>query len=182
MRKEWPVNYRGSADLARTGDVLRAVLHRNNQPPCIVRRHHALPGLVLDGNIGGGIGSAAPVWTPALVESYVAASRRGDVSTSGIMKTSWAAMLEGAGRSQLETAFVPAFLARQRWFGGKTRRIRATRIVDWGELPLSTAVLALLEVTYDTGEPDAYLVFLATTYLPEADRLRQEFPYPIVCS
>jgi hypothetical protein len=42
------------------------------------------------------------------------------------MKTSWAAMLEGAGRSQLETAFVPAFLARQRWFGGKTRRIRAT--------------------------------------------------------
>src|SRR6516165_4902882 len=44
--------YRGGADLARTSEVLRAILHRSNQPPRIVGRHQAPPGLVLDGASG----------------------------------------------------------------------------------------------------------------------------------
>jgi len=40
--------HRGGPDLARAGDVLRAVLHRSRHPPGIFGRHHAPPGLVLD--------------------------------------------------------------------------------------------------------------------------------------
>jgi putative transposase len=38
--------------LARSGDVLRTLLHRSRQPPRMVGRHHAPPGLLLDGASG----------------------------------------------------------------------------------------------------------------------------------
>src|SRR5262249_45545375 len=41
--------HRGVADLARTGDVLRFVLHRSRQSQRVVRRHRTPSGLVLDG-------------------------------------------------------------------------------------------------------------------------------------
>jgi len=93
----------------------------------------------------------------------------------------WAALLEGFGRSQLETALAE-YLPKQRWFGGKARRIKTTLVVDWGELAHAVAVLVLVEVRYDNGDPDTYLVPLAMTYGPETDRLRQDHPNAILAS
>src|SRR6516225_3610281 len=45
----------------------------------------------------------------------------------------WESVLEGFGQSQVE-AILPEYLSKQRWFGGKARRIHAARIADWGEL------------------------------------------------
>ena len=91
----------------------------------------------------------------------------------------WDAVLDGFGQSQLELILVD-YLPKQRWFGGKARRIRAARVVDWGEFAQSSACLVLIEVQYETGAADSYLLFLAASYGPEADRLRQEFPAAVI--
>src|SRR5262249_30172896 len=83
----------------------------------------------------------------------------------------WEGVLEDFGRSQLELLLVE-YLPKQRWFGDKARQIRGARIVDWGELAQSTVALVLVEVEYETGLSDCYLLFLATSYGLEADRLR----------
>ncbi|HTP32950.1 MAG TPA: maltose alpha-D-glucosyltransferase [Candidatus Acidoferrales bacterium] len=94
----------------------------------------------------------------------------------------WEAVLDGYGRSQLETVLLPEYLPKQRWFGGKARRIRAARIVDWCELPQSAAVLALVEASYLSGDPDTYLLPLAMTFGQDTDRLRQHHSNSILSS
>ena len=91
----------------------------------------------------------------------------------------WETVLEGRGRSAMEGLLLPEYLVKQRWFGGKARRIQGTRIVDWGQLRES-AVLALVEVRYESGDPDNYLVALSMTYGPETGRVRERFPAAVL--
>src|SRR5260370_4033906 len=55
---------------------------------------------------------------------------------------------------------LPDFLAAQRWFGGKARRIRATEVLD--VIPFSASQLesfmVLARVEYETGVREAYLL------------------------
>ncbi len=106
----------------------------------------------------------------------------GDLDSSPLVADSWERLLEGAGRYRLESSLLPDYVAKQRWFGGKTRRIRSTRIADWLTLPDSNAVLALVEVQYEKGEPDTYLLPLALSFGKDADQLRETFPNAIVSS
>jgi maltose alpha-D-glucosyltransferase/alpha-amylase len=98
-----------------------------------------------------------------------------------LLAEDWEAVLEGFGRSQLET-LLPEYLPKQRWFGGKSRQIRASRIVDWGELAGSAGVVVMVEVQYSNGEPDTYLVPLAIAYGPDTERLRQDHPNAILAA
>ena len=68
-------------------------------------------------------------------------------------------------RPLLEGAALPAFLARQRWFAGKGRPIRTTRIVDGGPLlPPLTPFVAIVEIVYEDGGMDRYaLPFTVST-------------------
>jgi maltose alpha-D-glucosyltransferase/alpha-amylase len=67
---------------------------------------------------------------------------------------------------------LPAYLVRQRWFGGKARKIRLTEIGDL--VPLQTgeldAFLLLARVEYETGRDETYVlpVILAQVSSPEA--------------
>jgi maltose alpha-D-glucosyltransferase/alpha-amylase len=88
------------------------------------------------------------------------------------MTGGWPALFEGAERGRLESIALPAFLPRQRWFGGKARTISATSIIDWGELPGVRAVLTLIEVRYEDGGSETYFAPFAVSTGPEADRLR----------
>ena len=45
------------------------------------------------------------------------------------------------GRQRLETVNLPEYLPKQRWFAGKSRRIKSTRIVNWA--PLDDAAFSL---------------------------------------
>jgi maltose alpha-D-glucosyltransferase / alpha-amylase len=84
---------------------------------------------------------------------------------------SWEMVLEGAGRYRLETVLLAEYLPKQRWFGGRARRIRSTRIADWAALPDSKAALTLVEVQYDQGSPDLYFLPLALRFDKAADEL-----------
>lgn len=58
---------------------------------------------------------------------------------------------------------LPAFLAKQRWFGGKARGVSAVTLADGVALPAGdrTVWLVLARVAYPDGEPDTYQLVLA---------------------
>src|SRR5581483_8975172 len=93
---------------------------------------------------------------------------------------SWEAMLEGGGRYWLETALLSEFLPKQRWFVGKARRIRNTRIADWAALPNANGVVALVEVQYERGDPDSYFLPLALSFDAAAEKLQEASPNSIL--
>ena len=49
---------------------------------------------------------------------------------------------------------LPQYLRRQRWFGAKSRRLKAVQVLD--TVPLANAQLKLLEVRYDDHDADIY--------------------------
>ena len=79
------------------------------------------------------------------------------------MGVAWDTLLDGNVRTLIERDLLVPFLQRQRWFGGKARRVRSARFIDWGLLrrgpqPL---FLTIVEVNYQDGERDSYFLPLA---------------------
>ena len=74
--------------------------------------------------------------------------------------------LEAALRGESHAALLralPDYLSGRRWYGGKSRRIRAVRVLDHLPLPVSEldAALVIVEVVHREGDPDAYLLPMA---------------------
>jgi maltose alpha-D-glucosyltransferase/alpha-amylase len=70
----------------------------------------------------------------------------------------WESFFSGVILKRLEEKLLPEFIARQRWFGGKTRRIVSAPLLDWGSFDRERSALALLKLHYDEGDADTYLV------------------------
>ena len=49
------------------------------------------------------------------------------LDSSPLVADSWERLLEGAGRNRVESVLLPEYFSKQRWFGGKARRLRSTR-------------------------------------------------------
>jgi maltose alpha-D-glucosyltransferase / alpha-amylase len=100
----------------------------------------------------------------------------------------WESILEGLGRRRLETVELPEYLPKQRWFAGKSRGIKSTRIADWIPLSLpsnapsdaSQSALALVEVEFDTGPPDIYFLPLAMSFADAQNELKRTTPNAII--
>src|ERR1700689_4918708 len=90
--------------------------------------------------------------------------------------TDWMSVLEGNGRRELEEAGLRGYLARQRWFGAKSRPITGTRIEDWAVFNQGVSALVWVEVQYAEGNSDTYLVTLGLLFGKAADTLREESP------
>ena len=97
----------------------------------------------------------------------------------------WPGLLAGHGFSLLEAA-LQTWLPRQRWFGAKTRNIQSMHVLDWVELPASSAAFAadtpsahhnvspalfFFEITYTEGATDTYQLSLAFTTGADAEDL-----------
>ena len=94
----------------------------------------------------------------------------------------WTSILEGIARKRLETVDLPEYLRQQRWFAGKARAIKSTRIVNWAPIKEPHSALALVEVQFETGEPEVYQVPLAITLGAAATELRRVAPGAIIAS
>ena len=83
-----------------------------------------------------------------------------------LVGAAWETLLEGNVRTLIERERLLPFLQRQRWFGGKARKTRSARFVDWGVLRRGPQpiFLTLVEVEYEDGA--------ARSVLPAADGLR----------
>jgi len=87
----------------------------------------------------------------------------------------WETLLEGRERAILERSVLPQFIARQRWFGGKSKSLETTSIRDWISIPtpgldLPTAILYVR--TYDSeGNYEKYQVPMAIVDGALADQI-----------
>ena len=91
-------------------------------------------------------------------------------------------MFEGAGRETLESGALPDYLPEQRWFGGKSRRISSTSIVDWAEIAGTGSALALVSVEYEDRASDEYLLPLGMRFGSAGADLRSAAPQAILCA
>jgi maltose alpha-D-glucosyltransferase/alpha-amylase len=82
-------------------------------------------------------------------------------------------VLEGVSQSRLESVILPEYLAKQRWFAGKSRHIKEAEIVDWADLESTNAVLALAKVHFDSGPSDTYQLPLAMVFGEAGDGSRR---------
>jgi maltose alpha-D-glucosyltransferase/alpha-amylase len=94
---------------------------------------------------------------------------------------SWDAAFQPGGQAWLDACRVPQFLARQRWFGGKSRVVTRCRADDWVRLSDSSGI-ALVEVEYDGGDRETYVLAVAHATAQEADRVRADHPAAILCT
>ncbi len=94
----------------------------------------------------------------------------------------WESIFDGVSRERLETMDFPEYLPKQHWFAGKSRHIKSTRIIDWTALNTSSSALVLVEVRFDGGLSEVYLMILAMTFGDATDELRRAAPNAIVAS
>ena len=94
----------------------------------------------------------------------------------------WGSMFDGVNCERLETVNFPKYLPKQRWFAGKSRHIKSTRIIDWSAFDTVSSALVLVEVHFDKGLHEVYLLPLAMSFAEAADELRRDAPNAIVSS
>ncbi|HKQ87379.1 MAG TPA: maltose alpha-D-glucosyltransferase [Candidatus Acidoferrales bacterium] len=92
----------------------------------------------------------------------------------------WETILAGAERERFEKDVLAEYLPAQRWFAAKSRTIKTTRVLDWIVLEASKSALALVQVAYDSGSPDVYLVPLGMTLGERSEDLRRIAPNAVL--
>jgi maltose alpha-D-glucosyltransferase / alpha-amylase len=94
--------------------------------------------------------------------------------------TDWMSVLEGNGRRELEESLLQTYVARQRWFGGKSRTISCVRIEDWAVFNQGNSALVQAEIQYAEGGCDNYLITLGLLFGKPAEVLREESPNAVI--
>jgi maltose alpha-D-glucosyltransferase/alpha-amylase len=75
---------------------------------------------------------------------------------------------------------LPAYIAGQRWFGGKSRGIRSIRLVSCAPLPQTAAALCLVEVTHNDGGVSLYQLPLAIASNSEAETIKAHSSHAVI--
>jgi maltose alpha-D-glucosyltransferase/alpha-amylase len=93
-------------------------------------------------------------------------------------------VLDSIPRSALEGA-LPQYLRSRRWFGSKARPMQSVEILDAISIPPTDhgpeAHVLLIELKYLEGEPDVYLITIASAKADdEVDRIEKEKPNSII--
>jgi len=78
---------------------------------------------------------------------------------------------------------LPKYLVTQRWFGGKSRKIKATKVIDTISAlndSTKTALILLLKVDYTEGSPETYVLPIAFAPIEQLDQLQRTNPKAII--
>ncbi len=110
------------------------------------------------------LGPYAFLWlelqSPALANSELSAQELTPQEVT-IPATDIDGVLAGVGAQLLQEAFLPRYMAAQRWFGAKSRHLQSIGIADSIVLASSNGALLVLDVQYTDGPPDTYTLPLA---------------------
>ncbi|HSU18575.1 MAG TPA: maltose alpha-D-glucosyltransferase, partial [Acidobacteriaceae bacterium] len=93
-------------------------------------------------------------------------------------------LLSAAGQGRLQQ-ILPAYIAQQRWFGGKSRTISAVHVTSAVPIPSTSAMLTSVEVVYQDQPSTAaeiYQLPLAIASGADAENLRTHSPRAIIAS
>ncbi len=93
----------------------------------------------------------------------------------------WDTLLEPEYLYALGHDILPPFLARQRWFRGKARDVTSCSLADYCKLGASF-YLILLQVDYENGDQEIYVMPLKIIQGAPATSLTREIPESIVAS
>jgi maltose alpha-D-glucosyltransferase/alpha-amylase len=85
-------------------------------------------------------------------------------------------VLEGNGRRELEESVLRGYLARQRWFGAKSRAITGTRIEDWAVFNQGVSALVWSRSNIPKGSATPTWSPWDCSFGKAADALREESP------
>jgi len=95
---------------------------------------------------------------------------------------SWETVFQGKLREKFEEDILPSYISGCRWFGGKARKIRQTRIIE--NVPIgkysSKTHLLFIKIVYTEGLPDVYLLPVSHETGDEAKKIIEEKPYIIL--
>ncbi len=74
------------------------------------------------------------------------------------------------------------YMRNRRWFRGKAREVRSSRINDVIPMHLldSTAYFVLVDIEYVEGEPETYVLPLTTASIEQTDTITAEYPHAVV--
>src|SRR5579884_676480 len=84
----------------------------------------------------------------------------------------WHAILTGMNLEKLRSTVLPEFIAKQRWFGGKSKQIRQVTVSDWVVFEEGRSVYLVATVKYDSGEEESYFVPLTLLFGEAASQVR----------
>jgi len=126
-----------------------------------------------------------PAPAPAVVWTEVIPAAATDLETALPVLTlsgPWESLLAGNAQRQLEDDLLPAYLPRQRWFGGKARPLAHLRLVDhvWLQTAVPLLALVLVEVAYTDGGAERYALLLGLKTDETATELLQTDPASVV--
>ena len=89
-----------------------------------------------------------------------------------VMRDGWRALFEGQNAREFQGEVLPAFLAKQRWFGAKDQSITKVTVAAWSELGADgrdSYLLTELRVELaGNADPERYFLPLATSYDDQA--------------
>jgi maltose alpha-D-glucosyltransferase/alpha-amylase len=146
---------------------------------------------------------ASPAAAPSPEESTTRefSEESGQVALA-LLTEGWSALTLGPGLALLESR-LPSWLARQRWFGAKTRPIHRIRVANFVVLPSSStaaaqaaagqtstvpdastlpAALFFLEIGYDEGDTDTYQLPLALSSGRDLETISGASPNSIIAT
>jgi maltose alpha-D-glucosyltransferase / alpha-amylase len=92
----------------------------------------------------------------------------------------WKSVFEGPGLVRLETVSLPEYLPKQRWFAGKTKQLKVSRVLDFAILQKSGSALVLAETQFENGPPDVYLMLFSMAFGEVSEELRRSTPNAII--
>lgn len=94
----------------------------------------------------------------------------------------WKDLVGRGTLDKLANEVLPGYLARLRWFGGKSRGLENIRVVDYANVPLdeNSAYILLTEVSYRDGLPDLYQLPVAFAKGEVAYKLNTNCPQSVI--
>ena len=98
-----------------------------------------------------------------------------------ILDEMWVTLLEPEYLYALGNDILPPFLARQRWFRGKSKDLASCRPADWCKLGASFYIF-MLRASYEIGEEETYVLPLKIVQGTPARTLAEEIPASVVAT
>jgi maltose alpha-D-glucosyltransferase/alpha-amylase len=125
------------------------------------------------------IAESIPAASPDLASIPSPSAASSKLNPTAATASSIQSLLNESGIDRINQ-LLPTYIAQQRWFGGKSRTIRSTRIASTLPVAQADAVIAVVEIAYNDNSTDLYQLPLALATETAATALQTSAPRSII--